>query len=143
MVTCLQELNVSNNLFPIIQFSDTVCACSCNLRYHKLGVLHGGVGTYDHGSINQEPSTDKTRSVHLLVILLHSSHCSGLMHVLASLVRRILLFLHSSVKELTADSQRTAEPEVEMETNPSYMTVVAAGQGEGGKWGGETHYMNL
>ena len=50
---------------------------------------------------------------------------------------------HSSVKELTADSQRTAEPEVEMETNPSYMSVVAAGQGEGGKWGGETHYMNL
>ena len=55
------------------------------------------------------------------------------MHVLASFVRRILLFLHYSVKEVTADSQRTAEPEVEMETNPSYMSVVAAGQGEGGK----------
>ena len=37
------------------------------------------------------------------------------------------------MKELTADSQRTAEPEVEMETNPSYMSVVAAGQGAGGK----------
>ena len=51
--------------------------------------------------------------------------------------------LHSSVKELTADSQRTAEPEVEMETNPSYMSMVATGQGAEGKWGGETHYMNL
>ena len=105
--------------------------------------LRGGVSTCDHCSINQKPSTDKARSVHSVVIVLHSSHCSGLMHVLASFVRRILLFFHSSVKELTADSQRTAEPEVEMETNPSYMTVVAAGQGEGGKWGGETHYMNL
>ena len=47
------------------------------------------------------------------------------------------------MKELAAGSQRTAEPEVEMETNPSYISVVAAGQGEGGKWGGETHYMNL
>ena len=63
MVTCLQELNVSNNLFPIIQCYDTVCACSCN---HKLGVLRGGVSACDHGSINQEPSTDKERSVYLV-----------------------------------------------------------------------------
>ena len=41
--------------------------------------------------------------------------------------------LHYTVNELS--SQRPAEPEVEMETNPSYMSVAVAGlgQGEGGK----------
>ena len=94
---CPLQLNVSANLFFSVECNDTVCACSCNHHCYKLGVLRGGVSVCDrhHGSINQNPSTDKTRSVHLIVILLHSSHslhCSGLMHVLASCVRRILLF---------------------------------------------------
>ena len=68
---------------------DTVCACSCNHHCYKLGVLRGGVSACDryHGSINQKPSIDKARSVYLVAIVLHSLHCSGLMHVLTSFVK--------------------------------------------------------
>ena len=89
MVTSLQELNVSNNLFPIIQCYDTVYACSCHHICYKLGVLRGGVSACDrhHGSINQKPSTDKARSVYLVAIVPHSLHCSGLSPVLTSFVK--------------------------------------------------------
>ena len=88
MVTCLLELNVSTK-YSSAECYDTVCACSCHHRCYKLGVLCGGVSACDrhHGSISQKPSIDKARSVHLVVIVPHSLHCSGLMHVLASFVR--------------------------------------------------------
>ena len=88
---CPLQLNVSANLFLVLSaIYDTVCACSCNHHCYKLGVLCGGVSVCDHhhGSINQNPSTDKARSVHLVInTVLHSLHCSELMYVLASFAK--------------------------------------------------------